>query len=139
MNLDGPVALLSTGAGKPEAIHPGEMIGPYKLIDVNRTDITFEWNGQLIKKSVEEILVKQAAPEVAANGNAVSPPMAAAAPAQAAKPLGPGQINQFGVKPCLPGDSLPDGTVQDGFRKTSHPTPFGNACTWDPVGGLPSK
>lgn len=141
MNLDGPTAILSTGSGKPEAIHPGEMIGPFKLVDITKTEISFEWDGELIKKSLDELLVRQAEPAAANNGNPVSPPMAQAAPPQAPKPLGPapGPANQFGVKACQPGDSTPDGTVQDGFRKTSHPTPFGNACTWDPVGGLPGK
>ena len=139
MNLDGPAAILSAGSGKPQAIHPGEMIGPFKLVDITKTEISFEWDGELIKKSLDELLVRQAAPEAANNGNPVSPPMAGPVQPQAPKELGPGALNQFGVKACQPGDSLAEGTVRDGFRKTSHPTPFGNACTWDPVGGAPGK
>jgi len=30
-------------------------------------------------------------------------------------------------------DSTPDGSVVDGYRKISVPTPFGNGCRWDPV------
>ena len=141
MNLDGPTALLSTGNSGPQAIHPGEMIGPFKLIDVNKTDIVFEWNGQLIKKSVDEILVKAAAPQAvaASNGNAAAPPMAAPTPPPVQKPLGPGAPNQFGVSPCQPNDSTPEGTVQNGLRKTMRATPFGSACVWEPVGGAPGK
>lgn len=136
MNLDGPVALLSTGNSGPQAIHPGEMIGPFRLIDVTKTDIVFEWDGQLIKKSVDEILVKSAAPQVAANNSGpAAPPMAAPTPPPVQKPLGPGPTNQFGVSPCQPNDSTPEGTIQNGLRKTLRPTPFGSACVWEPVGG----
>jgi hypothetical protein len=139
MNLDGPTALLSLGGGMPDAIHPGEMIGPFKLIDVNRTDIVFEWNGQLIKKSVDEILVKPAAQVAANSGAAAAPPVAQAAPPPAPKALGPGESTQFGFKTCQQNDNLPEGTVQDGYRKTYHKLPFGTSCTWDPVGGVPGK
>lgn len=139
MNLDGPTALLSMGAGRPDAIHPGEMIGPFKLVDINRTDIVFEWNGQLIKKSVEEILVKPAAQAAASPGAAAAPPMAQAAPPPVPQALGPGESTQFGFKICQQNDNLPEGTVQGGYRKTYHKLPFGTSCTWDPVGGLPGK
>jgi len=140
MHLNRPVALLSTGSGKPEAIHPGEAIGPFKLVDINRTQITFEWNGQLIKKSLDEILVKHAAAEAAPNlGNPVSPPMAVAAPPAVQKAMGPGDMTQFGYKLCLQNDSSPEGTVQGGYVKTLHKLPFGTSCTWDPVGGSPGK
>jgi hypothetical protein len=140
MNLDGPVALLSTGNGKPEAIHPGEMIGPFKLLDISRTEITFQWNNQLIKKSLDEILVKHAEAQAAPNlGNPVSPPMAGPAQPPVQKALGPGESTQFGYKICQPGDTLPEGTVQGGYVKTLHKLPFGTSCTWEVVGGTPGK
>jgi hypothetical protein len=34
---------------------------------------------------------------------------------------------------CQPNDNTPDGTVVNGFKKVSIPTPFGKSCLWDPV------
>jgi hypothetical protein len=45
----------------------------------------------------------------------------------------PGEKTGQGIKTCVPNDNTPDGTVVDGYRKVSHPTPFGPACMWEPV------
>jgi hypothetical protein len=51
------------------------------------------------------------------------------------QPMGPqGDATVFGFKQCSPNDSMPDGTVQGGYRKVTYKTPFGDACRWDPVG-----
>jgi TonB family protein len=39
-----------------------------------------------------------------------------------------------GFKRCELNDNTPAGTVVDGYRKVVSPTPFGEACRWDPVG-----
>src|ERR1700722_5664813 len=42
---EGPMAMLSVNSGAPQqATRPGEMIGPFKLIDITRQDLTLEWN-----------------------------------------------------------------------------------------------
>ena len=135
MNIgDGPAAILSINAGSPQMeIHPGEMIGPFKLVDVNTQDITLEWDGQVIHKTVDEILDRTTR-QVVADGSAA----ASASPAPPMlpvikTPLGPGDDAGQGYKVCQPNDSTPDGSVVDGYRKVSMPTPFGNACRWDPV------
>jgi hypothetical protein len=38
-----------------------------------------------------------------------------------------------GVAICLPNDSTLFGTVQNGLRKVKIPTPFADACVWEPV------
>ncbi len=77
MNLgDGPEAILSVNPGAPQqATRPGEMIGPFKLIDITRQDLTLEWNGELIRKSVDELANHAAAPaqEAASTGRTDAP------------------------------------------------------------------
>jgi hypothetical protein len=136
MNIgDGPAAILSVSAGSPQMeIHPGEMIGPFKLVDVTTQEIALEWDGKIIRKTVDEIL-DRATREVVADANTPAPAAPAPAVVPVVKsPLGPGEDTGRGFKVCVPNDSTPDGSVVDGYRKVSIPTPFGNACRWDPAG-----
>jgi hypothetical protein len=132
---DGPQAVLSVNKNSThQVLSPGDMIGQYKLVGVNTVEIALEWKGQVFHKSIEELTdhsesVVQASAVAAANAAAAAP---ALPPVMSEK--GPGDATPFGVKTCQPNDSTPDGTVVDGYRKSSHPTPFGNACSWDPVG-----
>ena len=137
MNLgNGPLALLAIGSAASQAVKPGGNIGPFKLVDVNTVDITFEWNGQILRRTLDQ-LTSRTIPS--SNDGDGGRSVAAAAPAPVAvpvvkQPIGPGETTSFGFKTCSPNDSLPDGTVQGGFRKVSYQTPFGPACRWDPVG-----
>jgi hypothetical protein len=136
MNIgDGPAAILSVNAGSPQMeIHPGETIGPFKLVDVNTQEIALEWDGKVIHKTVDEILDRTTR-QVAADANASVPagPPPPVAPV-IKTPLGPGEDTGRGFKVCNVNDSTPNDTVVDGYRKVSITTPFGNACRWDPVG-----
>ena len=135
MNLgDGPKALLAIGGGPSQLVKPGDTIGPFKLVDVNTVDITFEWEGQIARRTLDQMTDRKI--ETASNDDRsvqVAAPAAAAAPV-VKTPVGPGETTQFGFRTCDPNDSLPDGTVKDGFRKVSYKTPFGSACRWDPLG-----
>jgi len=135
MNIgDGPAAILSVSASSPQMeVHPGETIGPFKLVDVDTQEIVLEWDGKIIRKTVDEILDRATRQVVAdAGGTVTVPPPAPAAPVTQS-PLGPGADTGRGYKVCVPNDSTPDGSVVDGYRKVSIPTPFGNACRWDPA------
>ena len=136
MNIgDGPAAILSINAASPQMeIHPGEVIGPFKLVDVNSQEIALEWDGKIIRKTVDEILDRTTR-QVAADASGPAP----AAPAAPVQPviktaLGPGEDTGRGYKVCLPNDNTPDNAVVDGYKKVSLQTPFGNACRWDLVG-----
>ena len=136
MNIgDGPAAILSVNASSAQMeIHPGEMIGPFKLVDVNTQEIALEWDGKIIRKTVDEILDRTTR-QVAADASGPAP----AAPAAPVQPviktaLGPGEDTGRGYKVCLPNDNTPDNAVVDGYKKVSLQTPFGNACRWDLVG-----
>jgi hypothetical protein len=135
---DGPMAILSVNAGAPQqATRPGEMIGPFKLVDITREDLTLEWDGQTIRKPLDEITSHGATAQqtdAASAGRTDAPAAAVQARVEAPSAKGPGESTTFGFKTCVPNDNTPVGTVQDGFRKTQVQTPFGPACVWDPVG-----
>ncbi|HWB84994.1 MAG TPA: hypothetical protein VG675_12690 [Bryobacteraceae bacterium] len=132
MNLgEGPVAIMSmTPNGVHQAVHPGESIGPFKLVDVNSQQITLDWEGKIVQKNVDDIL-ESSAPAPAAESR-TAPPAAAPAPV-AQTPKGPGVDVGKGLKACAPNDSTPAGTVSDGYRKVVSPTPFGESCRWEQV------
>jgi hypothetical protein len=136
MNIgDGPAAILSLTANSPQMeIHPGDPIGPFKLVDVNTREIALEWDGKIIRKTLDEILdraTRQVAADSGGQGPSAPPPPVVQVIKSA---LGPGDDTGRGYKVCLPNDNTPDGTVVGGFRKVSLPTPFGNACRWDQLG-----
>jgi hypothetical protein len=133
MNIgSGPEAILSqTAAGVHEAIRPGEKIGQFKLLDVNSDEIAFEWEGNTVRRKVDTLIDRSAAPPVASTAGRTEQP----APAPVVRtPLGPGEDTGRGPKVCQPNDSNPPGAVVDGYRKVIAPTPFGDSCRWDPVG-----
>ena len=135
MNIGpGPFVILSVGTGHHLDVHPGEPIGQFTLVSVNNDELTFDWNGQKVTKTTDELTDhKQVATvqgQAAAEGTAAPPsPAAPPQPAQA----GPGDMTAFGYRTCNMNDGLDPGTVKDGFRKTITATPFGKTCTWDPV------
>jgi hypothetical protein len=137
MNIGtGPMAILSrTPTGVHEAVHPGEPIGQFKLVDVNSDEVAFEWEGKIIRKKVDELLDRRASAPDGLVAVSVRTEQPAATPQAAIKTAtGPGTDTGRGFKTCDPNDSLPAGTVQDGYRKVLAATPFGEACRWDPVG-----
>ena len=136
MNLDGtPLVILSMGASGPHtAVHAGEPIGQFTLVSVNTDGLTFDWNGQKVTKTADELTDHsnaQAVMQAAAVERTAAPPPPAAPPAPAL--VGPGEVTAFGFKTCNMNDGIDPGTIQDGYRKTITSTPFGKTCTWDPV------
>ena len=141
----GPAAIL---AEKPGAAHrsyrPGEKIGAFKILAMNNREILFDWEGQPVKKTLEELADHR--PTMTATGGTApdAPPPAgntpAAAPASSqptTKSLtevkGPGADLGNQTRACSPGDTSPAGTVQDGLRKVVTKSPFGDVCRWEPV------
>jgi hypothetical protein len=142
MNLaEEPVALLALGNAPTKPVQIGEQIGPFKLVDFNTVDITFEWDGQIVRRTLEHLSDHSARASVTSTVETVR--IAAPAPVAAPvipQPLGPGPMTPRGTATCLPNDSTPAGTVQNGLKKVMIPTPFATACLWEPVttrpGGL---
>ena len=99
-------------------------------------EITFEWDGQTIKKKLEEL--KERAPvQPQQQTVAVAAPVMARtetpAPPQEQTPQGPGTDIGSGFRSCQPNDSNQVGAVVDGFRKVVLISPFGQTCRWEPV------
>jgi hypothetical protein len=128
---DGPMAIMSEGAKGPHRDYqPGDKVGPFKLVAINNEELVLEWEGQTIRKNVDEILdrgtVPPPAPSAAAAPAAPPPPPVAKAAAAPGGELSPG------IKACQPGDTSPDGTVADGMRKVVKSSPFGGVrCYWE--------
>jgi hypothetical protein len=133
----GPIVFLTTpGDAGRQSARIGDRVGPFTLVDANTAELTFEWEGQTIRKSTEELLDHS----IPAPGPAIARPEAAAAPAPTMPvmpktPTGPGADvgDGTGRKHCDPNDSSPEGAVVDGMRKTSRVTPFGSQCWWEPA------
>jgi hypothetical protein len=135
MNLDGvATAILSAGGKNYQEIKPGEMIGQFKLVDVNTKELTFEWKDRQVRKSVDDLLDHT----IVDNGNSATNAAGAAAappPPAVKSQVGPvGDTSVFGTRQCDPNDSYQEGAVVDGWRKTSSTSPFGKACLWVQAG-----
>ncbi len=134
MNLgDGPIAILSVNKDAAhEAVRPGGQIGQFKLLSVNSEEMTLEWQGETVRKNVNELSARAAEP------TAPAPEARTEAPAPAAPPppvkSGPGESTAFGFKTCTVNDGHPEGAVVEGYKKVMHQTPFGTSCTYEPVG-----
>ena len=137
MNLGGgPIVFLTTpGDAGRQSVRIGDKVGPFTLVDANTAELTFDWEGQTIRKSTEDLLDHSIpAPGPAIERAAAAPAPAAAPPAAVPKtPTGPGADMGDGRKYCDPNDSSAEGTVVGNLRKTSHQTPFSSACWWEPV------
>ncbi len=139
MNLGGVVTVvLSADSTSPhQGLEIGDSIGQFKLVDVNTEEITFEWDGQKIRKKLDELKDHSGAPQQIAAAPVTTAPVPArtetpAAPAPQS-PLGPGMDVGGGFRACQPNDSNPAGAVVDGFRKVILISPFGQTCRWDPA------
>lgn len=134
---DGPTVVMSE---KKETRHRGfqigQQIGQFTLRSVDEREITFEWDGQLITRRLEEVI--EHAPEPvsapAAGARTASPGGGSrpAPPAPSGQPA-PGVSIGDGIKACQAGDTSPAGTIVDGMRKVVTPSPFGQVCRWEPV------
>jgi len=133
LNLGGGLmAMLSVSKDSPQqAVHPGEAIGPFKLVDINTEEMTLEWEGLTIHKRVEELTAAPAPVETAA-----APMEAAAGPTPPPPPVksGPGEMTPQGGRVCAVNDGNAEGSVIEGYKKTMYATPYGQSCLWQPVG-----
>ncbi|HWF10774.1 MAG TPA: hypothetical protein VG297_20040 [Bryobacteraceae bacterium] len=130
----GTKALMAEKRG--EASHPvqaGDTIGEFKIASLDPRTVVFDWNDRQIPKKIDDLIDRseEAAP---AGASAAQPRVAATPnpPPQNNTPVAaaPGNDTGAGTRACVPGDKSPAGTVADGYRKLSTPTPFGSMCSW---------
>jgi hypothetical protein len=133
----GTLALMSLdGKSGSKGVAVGEKIGEFELAAVDRDDISFKWEDQTITKSVSEMIYRAAElspAQPAASGGSASGPAPVNAPPQGGIGKPAENAGTDGYKNCSPGDTSPEGTVADGYRKVMPVTPFGKNCHWEPV------
>ena len=138
---DGPIAMMSDQPGaRHRAIHPGEMIGKFKLVSVDSEEMTLAFEDRKVTKKLQELIDrgKDSAPPAGgaavqgAAGGGSSTTAVAAPPAPAGKPEPGGKLTET-LSACQPGDNSPAGTVMNGMRKVINQTPFGPACRWEAI------
>ncbi len=132
----GPTVFMANGNSAQQGYRLGEKIGDFTLRAANQKEITFEWEGKDITKSLDELRVRVAsvsAPVERMNSNVNNN-----AVPEAPRPKIPDNVRPApgtdiggGRKGCLPGDSSPAGTVADGFKKVSYTYAFGPICYWE--------
>jgi hypothetical protein len=131
-----PTIVLSEKAGGPQkGYHPGDVIGPWKVVSVDNSYADFEWDGKDFKKRIDELIdrtpIVQAAPTAAVAAAQSAAPKPSTQTLSTPSKSGPGADMGAGYKACTPGDGSPDGTVVDGMKKVVTATPFGSACRWE--------
>jgi hypothetical protein len=129
-----PTIVLSENASGPQkGYHPGDTVGPWKLVALDNRYVDFEWDGKKFEKRIDELIDREPIAEVAAPTAAAAPKPGPQVLSTPPAPGKPGQDTGGGYKACAPGDPAPNGTVSDGMRKVVTATPFGNSCQWEPV------
>jgi len=139
----GTKAIMSEKAGvASRAVHAGDKVGEFKIASLDPQTVVFDWDGKQISRKLEDLIDRSNGPGAAGAAPAVVPGGVSAAPTAPAPqpsnngqptPAGPGRDTGGGVKACVPSDTSPSGTVVNGYRKNSVPTPFGPTCNWVPV------
>jgi hypothetical protein len=131
----GPTVFMAADGGAQQGYKPGEKIGEFLLKAANQREITFEWDGKDITKSLDDLRAK---PETPAAPRAATPLAASAAAPVAPPPKPPENVRPApgpeiggGRRGCLPGDTSPAGTVVDGYKKVSYSYAFGPICYWE--------
>lgn len=127
--------ILSEKPGAPQRRYlAGEQVGEFKLVSVTPAELVFQWDGQEIRKAVEELVDRKAAPvEAAAAAPAPQQPKTEVKVLQTAEPTGPGIDVGGSMRACAPGDTSPAGTVREGYRKVIRPSAVGTICMWEPL------
>jgi hypothetical protein len=138
MNLpSGVKAFMAERPGQPaHMVKLDDKIGEFKIVALDSKEVTFDWEGKHITKKIED-LIDRSGEQVASNSGASGganmpppPPGAAARPEPLNPNQPPGKEMSPGVRSCSNNDTSPAGTVIDGYKKFSEPTPFGPICRW---------
>lgn len=118
-------------------VKSGDTIGEFKIVSLDTQNVVFDWDGKQISKSIDD-LIDRSTPTTATGQGAVPQGPAVAAAAvnkQPAALVGPGKAQEGKAeRPCVPGDTSPNGAVVDGYKLSFKDSPFGRiGCHWSPV------
>lgn len=130
------IVLSEKSGGEQKGYHPGDTIGPWKLVSVDKSYVDFEWDGKHFKKRIDELIdrapvAEAAAPPPAQAAQETPPPKPATQSLSEGSHTGPGKDVGGGFKTCYADDNSPDGTIADGMKKVYTVTPFGRSCHWE--------
>jgi hypothetical protein len=139
MTLFDPVVFLALGGGGQKSYHPGDKVGAFELVTFDRDKITLAWNGKKVERKLQELTPKEAPPQQAqpAAQAAPAPPQVKSIGSAAAQ--SDADKSPFGVDMgaslygCKAGDTAPNGTVTNGFKKVIVRGLMGDSCHWEQV------
>jgi len=136
----GTKASMAERAGEgTRMVHVGDKIGEFEIAALDARNVTFEWNGKKIERKIDDLIDRSNHQVAAGTAGPASP--AVAGPA-AAVPPPPQPVNNhptaanIGVEltptahACQPGDTSPNGSVVDGYKKVMTQSIFGMVCRW---------
>jgi hypothetical protein len=132
-----PGGLIAMLAEKPDSrsrgVSVGEKIGDLKVVALTADKISFEFEGQVQEKNVQDLVDRgghapEAAVEANTSQNAANQAQRGGQPAAAKPGADVGMGTQ--AKACDPRDTSPAGTEVDGYKKIVKLNPFGAECTW---------
>lgn len=130
------VVLSDRPGGEQKGYRAGDKVGEWTVKSVDNRYIVLEWDGKEFQKRLDELMDRSsqvaevAAP--AANPAAPSAPVVNTNLGPNGEKKGPG-IDVGGMRACIPGDTMPAGSVVDGWKKMINQTPFGPGCRWEAV------
>jgi len=133
----GPTIILSQDdKAQQRAYQIGDVYEDFRIAQISDTTVVFEWEGELISRSIEELKPTVKTPARAKTAASTAKPAVAKPKGQVlGKEIsGPGEIDMGGgIRACQPGDTSAAGTVVSGFKKVMSQTPFGQVCRWEPA------
>jgi hypothetical protein len=140
MTLFDPVVFLSLGGGGQKSYHPGDKVGAFELVTFDREKITLAWNGKTVERKLQELTPKDAPPPVPAAAAQAAPAAApqvksiGSAPSQSDADKGPMGVDMgANLYACKTGDTAPNGTVTNGYKKIVVRGLMGDSCHWEQV------
>jgi hypothetical protein len=147
MNFGQPTVILSTASNQPQkSYHAGEKIGPFEIVSFDKQKITFKWNDKPVEKKLDELIVKEAPPELTQPVGQVVQVVPGSQPSVPVKSLGGSSTDLAnkidekvgvdmggGFHGCVTGDNSPAGTIVNGYKKVVTRVLMGMSCHWEPV------
>ena len=133
----GVKAFMAAKSGEtPRMVKVDDTVGEFRILALDERDVTFEWNGQQIKRKIEDLIDRSGHDQVSGATQATAAPAAPPAPGPNVPPPPPAAGQKTGVvltestRACRPGDTSAAGASEDGYRKVITPSPFGPVCRW---------
>ncbi len=150
---EGPRVVLAVTHTAPQRSYAvGEQVGEFKLLAITQAGVVFEWDGKQVAASYDDMRDLATPPVQSANAAATRAATAVPGAAPAGQPAGtapkPAGVQTIAASPntqgkpgsgtgfargCQAGDTSPEGTISEGYRKVIQDMGFGKSCYWERV------